>query len=273
MCNWLSLEICCCQDEHPLPHTLQVCNCMALCDPVARDYKLDVAVNGEAAHPPEHFGSRCRDYDKKYIRFERIFWSTCNACTVKIASKVAGSDEDDALMYQEFQRLLRVELANAIQTRQYKDLVRTFPTEFSIHERFLLKGSRWVKAPEPTDEDALGPNPAYDKKLDGLIWWLEQGFGGKVHNELWRNFCGSNYPADPMGLGIRSWVVSLPPERRPYAPFGARSMSSLPSTTSFEPRRYFAPAEGFSRHRSRQEYIESYDPYPINTDDEDSDMT
>ncbi|OTA67955.1 hypothetical protein K449DRAFT_453598 [Hypoxylon sp. EC38] len=267
MCNWLSLEICCCQPEHHFPYTLKVCQCMVLCESIARDFKLDVAVNGGVVRPAEDFGNRCRNFDEKYLRCERIFWSSCNDCTRQIALNMPEHEEDDILMYQEFQRLLRQDLTTALENRLYKDLVQAFAPEFNITERFVLNGSRWVKAPKPTKEDPLGPNPPYDSKLDGLKWWLEQGFGGQVHNQLWKRFCGDNYPADPFGQSIRDWAVPLSSSARDYASVGTRAASNFASPAAFSPN------EEFGGHNSWQDFMESYDWYPRSTDEEDSDET
>ncbi|OTA85453.1 hypothetical protein M434DRAFT_36132 [Hypoxylon sp. CO27-5] len=272
MCNWLSLEICCCQPTHPFPYTLKLCRCMVLCRPIARDFKISVAMNGKVVRSVEDFGSRCRNYDKEYLRCERIFYSTCEDCTRRISPTVPDYDEVvDLPIYLSFQQLLREELAKAVQNKLYQDLVRVLASEFKITERFMLKGSRWVKAPTPTKEDPLGPNPSYDSKLNGLKWWLQQGFGGQVHNKLWKDFCGNNYPADPFGRSIQDWVVPLSSYTRNPPSAGTGSVSTFTSPAPYEGKRSFSPNERFGGYNSWQEFQESYDWYPKSTDEEDSD--
>ncbi|KAI1135655.1 hypothetical protein F5Y05DRAFT_394049 [Hypoxylon sp. FL0543] len=135
--------------------------------------------------------------------------------------------EDDLIINLEYNRLLREDLEKQLQERPYQELVRVFPTEFSIERRYMLSGSRWVRTPELTEEDPLGPNPPFDSKLDGLRWWYDQGFGGEGDARIWATVCSRHGPIDPFVQKMESWISDLPSITDDYESVGARSVYTV----------------------------------------------
>ncbi|KAI0833102.1 hypothetical protein F5Y06DRAFT_301364 [Hypoxylon sp. FL0890] len=181
--------------------------------------------------------------------------------------------EDDLIMNFEYNRLLREDLEKQLKERPYQELVRAFPTEFSIERRYMLSGSRWVKAPEPTEEDALGPNPPMDYKLDGLKWWYNQGFGGEIDAQIWKTICSEHYPTDPFAQYIGNWISQLPSTTDDYASVDARSVSTISAATSFEERVSVNSYVHCYGYNTWEEFMASYEWYPESTDEEGSDGT
>ncbi|KAI2623085.1 hypothetical protein GGR54DRAFT_596550 [Hypoxylon sp. NC1633] len=195
MCRHISVELLCADEfTHVFPFTLSLIPLIiSPCKDVMRVRELEQAqIDADSDDeldplPPVWIhASRCPNFDLDYVRCERIFWTSCGCCIKSQGDKVEGFTDEDLHNVVQYNRLLVIDLVKTLQTRPYEELVRVLPTEFGIKRRWVLSGSRWVEAPPPTEDDAIGPDPPYDSKLDGLQWWLEQGMGGEVDDEIWR---------------------------------------------------------------------------------------
>ncbi|KAI1214563.1 uncharacterized protein F4807DRAFT_455014 [Annulohypoxylon truncatum] len=225
---------------------------MVLCDKVELSLQLEQDDGRSPRLSPLQHGSQCSKFDPLYVRMERIYWSSCDACCRAAAAVTEDFDEDDLIMAIEFNRLLRKELAEALHRRPYAELVRAFPTEFKIEQRFMLSGCRWIEAPQPTRKDALGPNPPLDSEFEGLKWWYDQGMGGDVDNEICERFYALTQPKDPMTQNILNWMEWLPSDPDQFSVVDNRTLSNVSVATSWEDRqsisesyiiRYLPPSE------------------------------
>ncbi|KAI1377177.1 hypothetical protein F4677DRAFT_415547 [Hypoxylon crocopeplum] len=189
MCRWISIEICCADEfGHALPFTIKLIPLIiCLCKDGFAVQKAEQA-GSTRKHLSWISGQRCPRFDPYTVRCERIFWTTCTSCLQKQAAAAADFGEEDLRNVVAYNHLLVNDLAVALMKRPYPEAVKAFKTEFGIKERYVLDGSRWVEAPEGTEEDPLGPDPPWDNTLEGLEWWLEHGMGGEVHEELWTEF-------------------------------------------------------------------------------------
>ncbi|KAI1414499.1 hypothetical protein F5Y13DRAFT_188160 [Hypoxylon sp. FL1857] len=292
MCFCLSFEICC-EGNNCLvsPYSLKVSQVVVLCYQATLARGHELARNEGPIPPAREFANRCPDYDPQYTRCERVFWSSCEHCVrlIPIIRKDANISEDDIVIFLEYNRHLREDLGSRLLSRPYKDLVRAMPSEFGISRRYMLSGSRWVRAPEPTLRDALGPNPPFDSELDGLKWWLEQGFGGEGDIEIWNQFCTLYAAPDASTQTILNWIEGLPSTSADYAAIGAVSASTfsdvsslnsnartestvVPYQVSFDPRRPMITMD--LDGMSIEEYKATHDDwYPLTEDEEDDERT
>ncbi|KAI1098852.1 hypothetical protein F4804DRAFT_349888 [Jackrogersella minutella] len=268
MCNWLTLEICCTgESAHALPFTLKICLVMVLCDEVILTRELDQETSDTPIRPPLAYGHGCPNFNPTYTRCERIFWTCCDSCCRAMAAKTENFNEHDLLVALEYNRLLRRDLAKQLCQRPYDELVRAFPTEFDIKRRYMLSGSRWIEVPEPTDTDALGPNPPFDHKLEGLEWWLEQGMG-LVGDEVWNTICSYYNPSDPFRQTIANWIEWLPSTPDQFSTFDTRSVSTISAATSFEDRISLSSPVVYRGYKSYDHWLSKQDWYPSTSSSE-----
>ncbi|KAI1481857.1 hypothetical protein F4774DRAFT_407733 [Daldinia eschscholtzii] len=175
MCYKVNLEICC-EDEpsNAFPNTLEVIKFVVVCHATRVAHKLQEFVSGGPIPTPS--ATECPNYDSGYIRFERIFFTKCSDCIVSKGPQKYGLNEQDIPIIKHHQKLLREQLADAVKTKPYGEVVWRLSEEFNIHQRWVLRGSRWGEAYMVHEGDPLGPNPTYD--LEGVRWWVEQRIGG-----------------------------------------------------------------------------------------------
>ncbi|KAI2471973.1 hypothetical protein F4781DRAFT_439415 [Annulohypoxylon bovei var. microspora] len=261
MCNWLALEVCCAESKHDFPFTLKACAAMILCEETDLIRKFEQTDGHMPSRSPLHYGYECPDFDPMYARCERIYWTKCDDCC-RDSAAADNFNERDILIALDFNLLLRKELAKALHRRPYRELVRVFPTEFGIARRFMLTGSRWTEAPQPTETDALGPNPPLELDLDGLQWYYDRGMGGEVDKEIWRIVCAMNYPLDLPVQSILNWIDWLPPNPDQFSVVDNRSISNVSAATSWQDRISISSTFPIHNYRTWEEYYASYDWYP-----------
>ncbi|KAI0891544.1 hypothetical protein F4806DRAFT_500906 [Annulohypoxylon nitens] len=205
---------------------------MVLCR-TAEIYRQIEITSGEPEPEPIPSGKKCVDFDEKYVRMERVYYTKCEDCCKEIA---AADPDMEPTMPSTYSLLMRESLVHAVATRRYAALVRVLPTEFNIKQRFMLSGCRWVEAPQPKLIKALGPHPPVDTELEGLQWWYEQGMCGKIHDEIVEWFNSVNQPKDRISENDVDWTEEFPSSPDQFPEIDNRSLSQVSEASSWEDR-------------------------------------
>ncbi|KAI1646836.1 uncharacterized protein F4817DRAFT_365684 [Daldinia loculata] len=219
MCYHVTLEICCEEEfSNSFPNTLLLVRFFVLCHAARIAWALQELEHGGPPRPPMPLVciKNCPNYDPEYIRLERVFFTRCENCVKTKGPEKYGLNDDDMPIIIHRDRLLRDQLHAAVALKPYDEVVLRLYTDFNIHQRWILSGSRWIVAHIPIGgNDPLGPNPTYD--LEGVRWWLEQRIGGIRQDVL-------------------DWLKSLPPSTfGPDEPQSSSVMERCPSLASESP--------------------------------------
>ncbi|KAI1092304.1 hypothetical protein F5B19DRAFT_502351 [Rostrohypoxylon terebratum] len=213
---------------------------MVLCKTAELRRRKEISSYSQST-PATELGKSCKYFNPLDVHSERVYWSKCDDCCKEAAAANPNVTEDDLFLFTYYNRLLRTDLVEQVNRRPYAELVRAFPNEFRITQRFMLSGYRWVEALQPTPTDALGPHPPMDTKLEGLQWWYEQGMCGKVHDEI-AEWMGKHYDSKnppevycPYNVldRVLNWMKELPPDLDQFSEIDNRSLSDVSGASSW----------------------------------------
>ncbi|KAI8960087.1 hypothetical protein F5Y11DRAFT_349840 [Daldinia sp. FL1419] len=164
MCCQVTLEICC-EDEasSSLPTCLGSPRFIVLCGAARAVQGSQELKNNSSPNSPKpmSIARACPSFDGLYIRFERVFFTRCKQCVVNKGPQKYGLNINDIPIVFKYDELLLHHLTEATYNTPYQELVLKLAEDYGIHQRWMLLRGGWVKAPKPTPEDPLGPNPPY----------------------------------------------------------------------------------------------------------------
>ncbi|KAI0009056.1 hypothetical protein F4779DRAFT_618032 [Xylariaceae sp. FL0662B] len=197
MCRWIHLEVNCAEKfSQQFPKTLKTTTLLSPCQ-AAVQARQDENVGRDALA----YAYNCPSFEPNAIRLERIFYTRCDDCVKRAAPNL---DEESMEIELKTQRLFRQDLLEKLSKTPYEQFIANICyQEYGIQRRYVWNGSRWLLAPQGSEEDPLGDIPL-DNTLEGLQWWINQGLA-----EQFRDI--GDYIFNPIDLTSSASHHSNPP--------------------------------------------------------------